>query len=249
MNAHAHNPAVGHGLYPLPEAARLAQLDTRTARRWAEGYEFTYHGQRLQSPGVMELALPPLSGGVDLTFSEMLTLRLVKSFRGQGLNLRTIKRVAQVAAREYGTPTPFVSRRFRTDGRNIFVELQQTAPSNDEPAMPRRERQLIEVLSRQHQFAEIVEPSLYQNVEWVDDIAARWWPLGTGHAVVLDPSIMFGAPRIAKTRLSTVAIAAAVRAEGGGTKGIQAAADWHGIPHEQVRDAVKFETEWLRRVA
>ena len=249
MNAHPPASGLGQGLYPLPEAARLAQLDGRTARRWAEGYDFKYHGEIWRSPGVMRLALPPIGRSVDLTFPEMLTLRLVHGFREAGLSLRTIKRVAEVAARDYGTPTPFVTRRFRTDGRKVFVELQQTVPSKDEPAVPRRERQLIEVLSHQHQFADIVEPSLYAKVDWDDGMAVRWWPMGQDHAVVLDPRVMFGAPRIAKTRVATDALAAAVRAEGGGEAALAAVAAWHDVTPAQVRDAVEFETEWLRRAA
>ena len=240
---------LGRGLYPLPEAARLAQVSTLTARRWAEGYDYKYRDQTRHSSGVMELAMPTLSGQVDLTFAELLTLHLVKGFRGAGLSLRTIKRVVQVAVQEFGTPTPFISRRFRTDGRKVFVELQDVEPANDEPRIPRRERALIEVLSRQHAFAHIVEPSLFRQVDWVDDLAARWWPLGQDHAVVLDPAVLFGAPRVAETRVPTAVLASAVVAEGGGEAAIQAVADWHGVSAANVRDAVKFETEWLRRAA
>ena len=71
------------------------------------------------SPGVMPLTLAPAGRSRDLTFPEMLTLRLVKGFRDARLGLRTIKRVAEVAAADYGAALPFVTRRFRTDGRRI----------------------------------------------------------------------------------------------------------------------------------
>lgn len=93
----------GIGLYPLPEAARLAQLDTRTARRWAEGYSFISHGERRVSP----------------------------------------------------------------------IELRQQHPDNDEPAVPRRARELIEVLTGQQAFADVVEPSLFADVDRRDDLASR----------------------------------------------------------------------------
>jgi uncharacterized protein (DUF433 family) len=249
MNAPSPVTPFGLGLYPLPDAARLAQLDTRTARRWAEGYNFRHRGQMRRSPGVIGLTLAPIGGVRDLTFPEMLTLRLVKGFRGAGLSLRTIKRVAEVAAREMATPAPFVTRSFRTDGRKVFLELQHASPANDEPDLPKRERQLIEVLTGQREFASVVDPSLFQNVDWDDDIATRWWPLGKAHAVVLDPATMFGAPRIAQTRVPTATIATAVAAEGGGELAIQGVADWHGLTADQVRDAVEFETVWLKRAA
>lgn len=49
MNAPVH--LLGLGLFPLPEAARLAQLDVQTARRWAEGYPFTYEWEKRFSRG------------------------------------------------------------------------------------------------------------------------------------------------------------------------------------------------------
>jgi uncharacterized protein (DUF433 family) len=247
MNADPH--LLGLGLFPLPDAARLAQLDTRTARRWAEGYQFTYKGDKRFSRGVMPLALDRVGGHRDLTFAELLTLRLVKAFKGAGLGLPTIKLVAERASADFDLKMPFVSRRFRTDGRKVFIELRELAPTNDEPAITKRELKLIEVLSGQHQFAEVVEPSLYENVDWQDDLASRWWPLGKAHAVALDPTIIFGAPHIMKTRVPTSVIADAVKAEGGGEAAINAVCEWHGLTREQVRDALHFEFEWLKRAA
>jgi uncharacterized protein (DUF433 family) len=249
MNAHAPLPVVGHGLYPLPVAARLAQLDARTAGRWAKGYAFSYHGETRSSRGIISMTLPPIGRHADLTFPEMLTLRLVKGFKDAGLSLRTIKQVAEVAAGKFGSPTPFITQSFRTDGRKVFVELQAIAPSNDTPAVTRRERELIEVLTGQRQFAEIVEPSLFAKVDWSDEMAARWWPLGRDHAVVLDPQFLFGAPRIANTRLPTEVLASAVSAEGGGDAAMKSVADWYGVDATQVRDAVEFEAEWSQQAA
>lgn len=240
---------MGLGLFPLPEAARLAQIDPCTARRWAEGYPFTYKGEKRISHGVMPLALERIGGHRDLTFAELLTLRLVKAFKAAGLALPTIKRVAERAASDYGLAMPFVSRMFHTDGRKVFIELQQEPAANDEPAITERERKLIEVLTGQHQFAEVVEPSLFANVDWQDDLASRWWPLGKSCAVILDPQVVFGAPHIEGTRVPTEVIAAAVRAEGGGGAAIQAVAEWHHLTPQQIQDAVRFETEWFKRAA
>jgi len=249
MNASTPAHIIGKGLYPLPVAAQLAQLDRRTAQRWTEGYTYRHRGERRISPGVMPLALEKVGSERDLTFAELLTLRLVRAFRGVKLGLPTIKRVAQQAALDYDLPMPFASRKFRTDGRKVFIELQRAAPHNDEPGIPPAERELIEVLTRQRNFADVVEPSLYANVEFEDDLAARWWPLGQSSFVVLDPTVRFGAPRIADTGVPTSVIAGAVRAEGGGDSAMEAVADWYGIPLDGARQAVRFETEWLTKAA
>lgn len=249
MNATSPRNVLGLGLYPLPEAARLAQIDARTARRWAEGNAYKVRGEPRRSPGVLPLTLGPSGSTRDLTFAEMLSLRLVRGFRKAGLGLPTIKRVAKRAAEDFGFEVPFVSRRFRTDGRKVFIELHSEKPANDEPAIPRQERELIEVLTGQKAFQEVVEPSLFANVDWDDELAAKWWPLGKERSVILDPRVLFGAPRVANTSVPTAVLAAAVTTEGGGSDAIEAVADWYGVTPQHVADAVSFETEWLRKSA
>lgn len=249
MNAAAPPSIIGFGLFPLPEAARLAQLDVRTARRWAQGYAYRHAGELRESPGLMSLALDRVRHEQDLTFAEMLTLRLVRGFRAAGLGIRTIKRAAQIAAREYDIKTPFVSKRFRTDGRKIFLELENEPVSADEPSISPRERRLIEVLTGQENFAEVVEPSLFANVDWRDDLAARWWPLTRSRNIVLDPGMMFGAPHVQGTSVPTGIVSSAILAEGGGADAIKSVAAWYGISEAAAQDAVLFETEWLKQAA
>lgn len=246
MNVAPPPSVLGLGLYPLQEAARLVQLDGQTVRRWAEGYPYRYQGERRVSSGVMPLTLPRAGQAQDLTFAELLTLRLVRAFRQHKLGLPTIKRVAERAARDFDLDTPFISKRFRTDGRKVFIEMQAEVPANDEAGIPRRERELIEVLTGQRAFADVVEPSLFANVDWHEDLASRWWPLGRGRSVNLDPRVMFGAPRVADTSVPTAALAAAVRAEGGGEMAAGVVAEWYGVSPDQVADATRFETEWLK---
>ncbi len=247
MNA-VISPGFGLGLFPLPEAARLAQLDMLTARRWALGYDYRYRGEKRHSPGIMPLQLPQVGTGRDLTFREMLTLRLVRGFRKAGLSLLTIKLVARRAAETYSEPLPFVSKHFRTDGRKIFLELRSIQDS-EERDLTKRDRHVIDVLTGQENFVEVVEPSLFANVDWQDDLATRWWPLGRENSVVLDPQVIFGAPHLRDSRVPTTVVAQAVQAEGGGSEVQQGVADWFGVTVEGVQNAVTFEAEWLKTAA
>jgi uncharacterized protein (DUF433 family) len=236
--------AYGRGAYPIRVAARLAHLDAMTARRWVEGYAYvTRGGERRHSAPITYLATVAQNGGDGdpvLNFEQLLTLLLVKAFKDRGLGLPTIKRAAARAQQVYGTPNPFVTKRFRSDGSQVFIDLE---------AKDSQERRLINILSDQHEFREIVEPSLFKDVVFVDDAAEEWWPLGKGRAVVLAPGRQFGAPHIAGKGVRTDIVAQAAVAEGGGEAGIQAAADWYGLQPNQVWDAVEFEGEWLTNAA
>jgi uncharacterized protein (DUF433 family) len=230
----------GRGAYPIRVAARLAHLDPQTARRWVEGYEYGYRGERRQSAPISYLAKArPAEGGLVLDFEQLLTLQLVKAFKDRGLGLPTIKRAAARAQQVFGGTNPFVTRRFRSDGNHVFIDLDA----------PGRERELINVLSDQREFREIVEPSLFRDVVFVGDDASEWWPLGRDHAVMLAPDRQFGAPHIAGKGIRTDVLAQAVAAEGGGEEAVKAVADWYDLTPMQVCDAVEFEGPWLAKQA
>jgi uncharacterized protein (DUF433 family) len=242
MDAEQRAEVYGRGAYPIRFAARLAHLDPQTARRWVEGYEYGYRGERRHSAPITYLAAAAAkkeSGEPVLDFEQLLTLLLVQAFKARGLSLPTIKRAAAKAQQVYGVANPFVTKRFRSDGNHVFIDLEAKG----------KERDLINVLSDQREFRDLVEPSLFRDVVFVDDIAGEWWPLGKGHAIVLTPGKQFGAPHVAGTGIRTDVIAQAVKAEGGGEDGIRAVADWYALKPNQVRDAVDFEGAWQAKQA
>jgi uncharacterized protein (DUF433 family) len=229
-------------LYPVAYAATLAGLEPKTAHRWLRGYDFVHKGQRRRS----EPVVPPPHGipaNDLLSFEELLTLRLVRGFRQHGLGLPTIKRAAHVAATRYGLANPFVTTAFRTDGRQVFIELEQQG------AIRRDERVLVHALTGQQQFVGVVEPSLFKDVVFAGDVPGEWFPIGQDHAVVIRPDRALGAPHIAGTGVRTDVVADTVQAEGGDEAAELAAASWYGLTPDQVRDAVAAETKWRSRKA
>lgn len=248
MNAAAAN--LQRGTYPLAEAARLAHMRALTARRWVEGYDYRRGGERRRSEGVPYLLTDAYATGLHtppgrrgrpapvLDFEQLLTLLLVRAFHEKGLSLRKIKAAAARAKDIYHLENPFISKQFKSDGNRVFIDL-------DRQASDAREREMIDVLSDQRQFREIVEPSLFKDVVFVGDRAREWWPLGRDRAVLVAPGRQFGQPHIAGTGVRTDVVADTVVAEGGGQDGAQAAAEWYGLRPDQVADAVELE-EWLR---
>lgn len=226
-------------IYPLYYAARLAGLDVNTARRWMRGHRYRHKGKIMRSAPVLHLINPNAKVNAELNFEELLTLRLVRAFREEGhLSLLTIREAARVAAVRYGVGNPFVTKMFYSDGRKIFLELQK------DNAVQGRERVLVEAMTGQQQFKEVVEPSLFRNVVFIGNAPAEWRPEGKERSVVIRPDRAFGAPHIEGTGIRTDVLADAVRAEGGGESAITAVASWFGITEMQVSDAVAAEVEW-----
>ena len=84
-------------------------------------------------------------------------------------------------------------------------------------------------------FRTVVEPSL-RDLEFEADAVARWYPLGIGRSVVVDPARAFGRP-LAEGGVPTEVLANAATVEGS----IGKAARAYEVAPAAVRDAVEFE--------
>ena len=106
------------------------------------------------------------------------------------------------------------------------------------------ERVLVEALTGQQQFRDVVEPSLFKDVVFVGDVPGQWFPIGREKPVVIRPDRAFGAPHVVDTGVRTDVLADTVTAEGGDEAAIRSVASWFGLTEEQVRAATQAETEW-----
>jgi uncharacterized protein (DUF433 family) len=233
-------------LYTLRRAAMLAQIDRITAQRWDRGYTMRYGGQSFRVPGVIGQPGDPVGRERRLSFTQMLTLRLIRCLRLAGISLYVIRRVAQLAAFEFGGATPLVTHRFRTEGAILFLLREDACHDFDDPDLPPRSQDAEEVWVWRRVFADFVEPGLFRHIDWAADGARRWWPMGHAGSIVIDPAILSGAAHVGGTGIATARIAAYVRNAGGDARALAAAATRHGLSLEQARAADRFEAVWFR---
>jgi uncharacterized protein (DUF433 family) len=85
-------------------------------------------------------------------------------------------------------------------------------------------------------WEEVLEPFL-EDVEYEEEIVRRWWPLGKGIGVVVDPDYGFGLPVIEGTGIRTAIIAERKRA---GDSTDESTYDF-GVTPRQIEDALKWE--------
>jgi uncharacterized protein (DUF433 family) len=169
--------------------------------------------------------LPPLEGELAIGFLDLIEVRFVDAFLRRGVNWRTVRQ-AEARGRElFGTTHPFATRNFRTDGRAIFAELGGAGGGA-----------VLELASDQLLFAQVVSPYLL-GLEFDQNAAARWWPLGARKAVVIDPNRSFGQPIVAPEGVPTAILAGAFAADGSQ----EAVARAYGVSLRSVRHAVEFE--------
>ncbi len=192
---------VGVGIYTRAEAARLLRMTPSRVSRWIRGYTYWLKYRetpvRREQPAVVETDLPQVGDTFALSFLELMELRIVKAFVDRGVPLQTVRVAAEIAWRQFDTTHPFATRRVFVAGRNIFAELG----SED----------VLELTPERHlqiQSGELVKPFL-EEIEFEEKtaMAYRWWPLGRGRPIVLDPGIAFGAPVVESTATRTDVVA------------------------------------------
>jgi len=173
------------------------------------------------------LALPELSDvpGRELViaFEDLVSMRVISLLRAIGIGFPVIYRAERWLRDNTGARRPFATELVWTEARNIFCQ---------------RESQLIAAsLGGQYAILELFRDYLWPvaGLEFNDrKIAVAWKP----HAdVVLRPSIQFGAPCIAGTRIPTRAIWGMKK----GGDSIEFLSRSYEVDEAKIRHAVEWE--------
>jgi uncharacterized protein (DUF433 family) len=219
---------LGIGVYSVPEAARLTGVSAPRIRRWLTG-STVKSGEALRRTAPLWRRQIPSEDSVALSFRDLLEVRFVDAFLCHGVRWKVIRTAAEKAAEIIADSHPFSTKQFKTDGRSIFAEIVQRSG----------EESLLDLAKSQYAFKSVVEPFLFEGVEFPEggDQPVRWWPLGRDHRVVLDPERSFGRPIITPESVPTAILARAFQAEGS----IDSVARWYEVDPRSVLDAVEFE--------
>jgi uncharacterized protein (DUF433 family) len=208
----------GVGIFPVPQAARIAGVSKAKLRRWFEGTP--------ARPAALPGRIERVDGHVVLSFHDLVCALFVQAFRNKGVSMQHIRAVASKASVEFKDKRPFAMRRFATDGQKIFAWLSREASHNEH---------LVEYLTDQTVLRGVIEPLLHQLDYGDDDMAQRWWPMGKRGHVQIDPSVAFGDPTVRGT--PTRVLAGPVRAG----DSPELVASWFGVTTAEILAACAYE--------
>ena len=209
--------------YSYAEADRIAGMTHGTAKRWLKGYQ-----SRAQDRSVVRRPPVPPAATVErgVSFLELIEVAAISRLRSLGLSLQEVRALVEVAASFFGNDRPLIALEFKVGGREVFV-TDPAAGNLVEISGQKRRRAWYEVLNP---FLDTVEYG-------ADGIASRWWPMGQGQQVVVDPAYGFGLPVIAGSGVRTETIWEQFTA---GTMRDTIAEDF-GLRAELVEKAIQFE--------
>lgn len=173
-------------MYLAVEAARWARTTPQTARRWVRGYEYKKpSGNRAWSPPVTQRGSEDL-----LTFEDLVEIAAVAAARKAGVSMPKIRQATDFMQRELGIDRPLLSEAFLTDGRELFMRDDATAPH-------------FTALNRVGQVAWSEIAAVLREVDYTTTLAAKWWPTGRAAGIVIDPLVNFGWPIVATLGVRT----------------------------------------------
>lgn len=217
---------LGTGFYTVPEAARLLRIAPLNIRRWLGGYRFKQGGKTIDMQPLWKPQLPSYDHHIELGFRDLIELRVIKSFLDAGLSMLTVRNCIEYARGIAGDNHPFSTRRFRTDGRTIFLEsLRKTG-----------EDEVLDLKSHQYVIKKVIDRT-FKDLDLSHDIVTRWRPFEGKQSIVVDPSRAFGQPIINSYGVPTIVLAEAVKAEGS----VERVSRLYDVSPSAIRDAVKFE--------
>jgi uncharacterized protein (DUF433 family) len=213
-------------LYTYAEADRLAGVPRGTSNRWVKGYQYWNElGERIAQPSITAGPTDRTQPGVS--FFDLVGIKAIAGLKRMGFSLPRIREVVRYCQDELGAAYPLATETFKADRKRIYT----TAGDG----------RLLEVLGGQRgaqAWDEVLDPFL-DTLDYQNDFARRWWPLGKDDLVVVDPDYGFGSPVIVNSGLRTELVAE--RAEVGDAPGV-IAYDFNLTP-EQVASALRLESK------
>jgi uncharacterized protein (DUF433 family) len=219
----------GVGSYTVQEAARLIRTPAINISRWMKGYSYRRRGEVYTSPPLWQIQWPASDDGlIEIGFRDLIELRFVKVFTEAGVGLLAIRNCLNFARELVRDDHPFSTRRFRTDGKTIFLESAKHASDDKE---------MLDLKRRQYVFGQIIERT-FKDLDIEADAVARWRPFNGKDSIVIDPNRSFGQPIAADSGVPTIVLAQAVEAEGSQER----VARLFEVSLAAVKDAVRFES-------
>ena len=208
-------------LYSYAEADRLAGVGRGTSSRWLKGYRYWY------APGDLR-AMPPVTERVEsqeaVSFVDLVEVIVIGGLRKKGFSLRTIRKMNEFCQLLLQKTRPLVTETFKVSGRDIFVLASHG--------------HLVNVSSQRGMQAwdEVLDLFL-ETVDYENELARRWWPMGREYPVVVDPEYGFGLPVVSGSGVRTEILAERARA---GDADEEISYDF-GLDASQVEAALRYE--------
>ena len=170
-------------MYSFAETAHLANVSVSTVKNWLFGY--TVKGREVP-------ALFPTPGGrAEVSFLQMIEIMVAGRFRKsglvKGLPFSKLRDAYAFAQESWGIEYPFAHLKLEVLGGHIVHFLKEGGTDGSYQALDAPEQWTLPGLLRRETIDQI---------EYDDELAARWFPIDKTVPIVVDPRMSAGLPVI-----------------------------------------------------
>lgn len=220
--------------YTTVEAAHYLRVLEQTVRNWCFGRSWSRGAQPVHVRAVISVADAPRK---MLSFVNLVELHVLDSIRRQHhVELETVRKSVAFLKREFNAKNPLADIQMETNGKDLFIE---------------RLGKLINV-SREGQLAmkDVLEQFLQRIERDPRGLAVRLFPFtrnlrvheepsltAAPRIVSIEPTVAFGRPVIAGSRIPTVEIAERFKA----ADSFDLLAGEYGRPIAEIEEAIRCE--------
>lgn len=210
--------------YTVAETARYLRIPLPTIRSWVIGRDYPRQSGTGRFRPVIVVPKDPGSRLSFRNFVELATLRALRT--EHGLKLSAVREALQFAKKALGDEAPLASRDLFASPGELFLD---------------RYGQLIS-LNRAGQLGiRAMLQGLLMRIQWDSNQAVRFFPAVPSRpeekSVMLDPTIAFGKPVLARLGIKTSVIVDRINA---GEETVAVAKDY-GATDDEIIDAIAYE--------
>lgn len=218
MNSIQNTPALGQGIYTVPDVAHILNVSQHRIRWyinkvWDNRFGEKIFGQRYSWDYGNHKAI---------NFYVLIELYTVLQLKKLGLKARIIHAARESIANDLGVAYPFASSELLTDGEKILYRFEENIVNADG--------------SKQTNFVSIIEEFCKKIEFGENNLASRFHPNGKESSIVVDPHHQFGQPVIEGTNIQSRVLARMNKA--GET--LKSLSILYDLTEKQVRDAIAF---------
>jgi uncharacterized protein (DUF433 family)/DNA-binding transcriptional MerR regulator len=219
---------LGKGIYSASYASKILRIHPQKIRRWINGYIYYRNTEKYLGKPLIKSDFEYTPNDVIISFLDLAELLFIKEFIEHGISIQKIRRAALHASKMLNVSHPFAIKKMYTDGKSIFAKI----------AYEEHDTSLLDLVNSQFQFDKIIEPLLYECIDFDKyDCAERWWPLGKTVSIVLDPSRNMGQPILHQYNIRTRLIYELIKTN----HNIREISEWYEVDEESIGAALDFE--------
>lgn len=178
MTTNFHKREIGYGAFTASDIAKILGAPTQKVYRYIKEYGDARFGEKL----FKESYSWKVDGTRVVNFYAFIELSIFLLLRQKyNFKVSEINKVREVLAKAFNTPYPFASRTLYVEQKKIFYkELDQLVNADG---------------THQFNLDSIVAPFL-EKIDFEEDKAVRYFPMGRERNVVVDPTRQYGQPTV-----------------------------------------------------